>query len=54
MEAPPRPAGKELEDVGKYDPERLFEYWGVYWSVEVLATAFILMVCLAYYPCKAD
>ncbi len=69
--------GKKMEDVGKYDPEQLFEYWGVYWGMAVLgipgaimllagpqalhgilwtmhtkeavlATAFILMVHLAY------
>ncbi len=38
--------GKHPRDVGKYDPEQLFEYWGVYWGMAVLGIPGILLVLL--------
>ncbi len=31
------------EPYGKYDPEQLFEYWGVYWGIAVLGIPGIIM-----------
>ncbi len=36
--------GKKPEPYGKYDPEQLFEYWGVYWGMAVLGVPGLLML----------
>ncbi len=33
----------KAEPYGKYDPEQLFEYWGVYWGIAVLGIPGIIM-----------
>ncbi len=34
----------KLYSPGKYDPEQLFEYWGVYWGILVLGVPGVIMV----------
>ncbi|ALU12593.1 hypothetical protein EYM_05535 [Ignicoccus islandicus DSM 13165] len=37
--------GKKPEPYGKYDPEQLFEYWGIYWGMLVLGIpGFIILL----------
>ena len=36
--------GKKPEPYGKYDPEQLFEYWGVYWGMAVLGIPGVIML----------
>ncbi len=44
--------GKKPEPYGKYDPEQLFEYWGVYWGMAVLGIPGVIM--LLYGPQVLD
>jgi cytochrome b subunit of formate dehydrogenase len=36
--------GRRREGVGKYDPEQLFEYWGIYWGMLVLGIPGVVML----------
>jgi cytochrome b subunit of formate dehydrogenase len=36
--------GRKPEPYGKYDPEQLFEYWGVYWGMAVLGIPGLVML----------